>query len=541
MLDRPVALSSESYQIIPSQRLQLNWRQAVGWIKEVIPAKQLDQVNILTVTNKDSEIGDEKMKKNVFKLLAVLVILSMLAACAPQATPTPEAPPQQPAATEAPAAPAATEAPAAPAATEAPAAPAATEAPAAGKYPSIVVAVWSGPEHDNAVKLAEAYKAKTGNEVVIEEVAREAYYDKLTTTFVGGGSDYDAAYVSSDWIPGWVKADALKDLTSFINDPNVVMPGFDPAVFGKALDYFTIDGKLYVFPSEGDTAWLWYRKDLLEAKGLKVPETWDEYLAAAQALNNPPEVYGTVIGAKPDEAWWDFGYYLFGMGGDLLDKDNKPVINNEKGVAALTFYADLLQKYKVVPPDVATYGYNEVLTSLQEGKVAMGVQWMAATQTLTDCAQSPKVCKDGQPLLGYALLPGVRKADGTVERRTSGSQWGWIIPSGSKNQEAAYKFIEWLTSKEGAKMWALNGGIPGNIDALKDPEVAAKIPQFSMLAEVMPYRSLFPVLTVSPEMLPLVNEAIVAAVTGVKAPQAAADELVTKLTPILVDGGYIKP
>jgi multiple sugar transport system substrate-binding protein len=448
-------------------------------------------------------------KTKLFRILIMLVIVSMLFACKPAATPTPP--------------------------------PAATEAPAAqANYPAIVVACWSGPEHDNLVKVAAAYQEKTGNKVTVEEVAREAYFDKLTTTFVGGGSDYDAAYVMSDWIPSWVKADALKDLTSFINDPKVAMPGLDLKVFGKALEFFTFDNKLYVYPSEGDTAWLWYRTDLVEAKGVKIPETWDEYLEAAKALNNQPDIYGTVIGAKQDEAWWDFMYYIYGMGGDLLDGQYNPIINNEAGVKALTFYTDLLRKYKVVSPDVTTYGYNEILTSLQEGKAAMGIQWMAAAQTLTDCAQSPKVCKDGKPLLGYTLTPGIKAADGTITRHTGGSQWGWAIPTGSKNQEAAYKFIEWLTSKEGAKLWALNGGIPGNIEALKDPDVVAKIPQFQMLAEVMPYRSIFPVLTVSPEMLPVVNEGIVAAVSGTKDPQTAANDIVTKLIDILKAGGYLK-
>lgn len=470
------------------------------------------------------------MKSKLFPIFALLLIASMLFACAP-ATP-PEEPPAEPVATEE-----VVEEPAATeevVATEAP-----VEEPVAEGYPEIVVACWSGPEHDNLVKVAAEYEAATGNKVIVEEVAREAYFDKLTTTFVGGGSDYDAAYVMSDWIPAWVEAEALTELDQFIDDPDVAMDGMDTAVFGKAVDFFTFNGKLYVLPSEGDTAWLWYRKDLLEAKGLAVPETWEEYLEAAKALNSP-EVYGTVIGAKPDEAWWDFMYYFYNMGGQLLDENYNVTFNDEVGVKALTYYADLLQKEKVVPPDVATYGYNEILTTLQEGKSAMGIQWMAATLTLTDCAQSPKVCKDGEPLLGYALVPGMKAEDGSIVRNTGGSQWGWAIPSGSQNAEASYKFIEWLTSKDGAKLWALNGGIPGNIDALKDPDVVAQIPQFEMLAEVMPYRSIFPVLTVSPEMLPIVNEAIVAAVTGAKDPQTALDEATVKLTEILKSGGYIQ-
>ena len=478
-----------------------------------------------------------------FRMLSTIVVIALiLAACAPASTPTPAAAPTQapvsaPANTAVPAAPAA---PAAP--TQAPTvAAAATQPPAAAaQLAPIVVACWSGPEHDNLVKLAAAYTAKTGNKVTVEEIARESYQDKLTTTFVAGGSDYDVAYVSSDWPPAWIKANALQNLDQYFNDPKLVDKDFNLKNYQPAINTFVFDGKTYAFPSEGDTAWIFYRKDLLDAKGIKVPQTWDEYLAAAKALNNPPKMYGAVIGAKPDEAMWDFMHYLYSFGGDVLDKDNKPIINNEAGLAALTFYSNLLRTEKVVPPDVNTYGYNEILTSLQEGKVAMGVEWMAATQTLTDCTQSPKVCKDGNPLLGYTFIPGYKKADGTVIHGTGGSSWGWVIPSGSKNGAAAYKFIEWLTGHEGGKMWALNGGIPSNQLALTDPEVAAKIPQFKMLGEIMPIRHLIPSNTVTGDMVTAMDEAVTAAVTGTKTPKAALDEAAAKMTDILTKAGYIK-
>jgi len=462
--------------------------------------------------------------------LALLVMLAIvLVACSPAASPTstlPQAtnPPAQ-----------TTPIQAAPEATTPP-----ETAVSAGKLPPIVVACWSGPEHDNLVKVAAAYTEKTGNQVTVEEIARESYQDKLNTTFVAGGSDYDVAYVSSDWPPAWIKANALQDLDRYFNDPNVVDKNFDIKNYQPAINSFVFNGKTYAFPSEGDTAWMWYRKDLLEAKGIAVPQTWDEYLAAAKALNNPPQIYGAVIGAKPDEALWDFMFYLYSFGGDILDKDYKPIINNDAGVAALTFYADLLQKYKVVPPDVITYGYNEILTALQEGKAAMGIEWMAATQTLTDCTQSPKVCKDGQPLLGYTFVPGYKKADGTVVHGTGGSSWGWVIPSGAKNGLAAYKFIEWLTGPEGGKMWALNGGIPSNQLALNDPEVTQKIPQFKMLAEVMPIRHLVPPTTVTGDMVTAIDEAIDAAVSGTKDPKTALDDAARKMTDLLTQAGYIK-
>jgi len=163
---------------------------------------------------------------------------------------------------------------------------------------------------------------------------------------------------------------------------------------------------------------------------------------------------------------------------------------------------------------------------------------MAATQTFQDCTQSPKVCKAGKPLLQYTMTPGIRQPDGTIVRKTGGSQWGWAIPAGAKNPEAAYKFIEWLTSKEGATLWALNGGIPSNQEALKAPEVVAVLPQFELLGQVMPFRYIVPPTTVTADMVTVINEAVVAAVTGVKTPQQALDDAAAKIAEILKKAGY---
>ena len=402
----------------------------------------------------------------------------------------------------------------------------------------IVVAVWSSPEHDNLVATSQVYMDETGCEVIIEEIAREAYTDKLTTTLLAGSPDYDAFYALSEWMPEWVEAGTLEPLNTYFEDPAVVSPDFSLDALSPTVDVLTFDGEVYGFPSEGDTAWLWYRSDLLEAAGLDVPQTWDEYRAAAEALNMPPEQYGAVIGAKPDEAVWDFMHYLFGFGGQIVDENYNIVINDEIGIEALTFYVNLAAD-GLVPPDVVTYGYNEILTALQEGKAAMGVEWMAATQTLQDCELSPKVCADGEPLLQYTLLPGVAQDDGTIARGQGGSQWAWSIPVAAQNKLDAYRFIEWLTGYEGAKAWALNGGIPSNSQALSDPDVVAIIPQFELLAEAMPFRHLFPSTTVSPVMVNAFNDAINSAVAGVKTPQQAFDDAAALMTAALVEGGYL--
>jgi multiple sugar transport system substrate-binding protein len=272
-----------------------------------------------------------------------------------------------------------------------------------------------------------------------------------------------------------------------------------------------------------------------------VPQTWDEFREAAIAMtkdedgDGTPEVYGAVIGAKRDEAFWDFMHVFYGFGGKTLDADYNVVVNNETGVNALTFYSNLLLQDKVVPPDVTTYGYNEILTALQQGRVAMAIQWMAGTQTLLDCEQSPLVCDK----LDYTLLPG-HLENGEVVRGFGASQWGWIVPAASGNQEGAYKFVEWLTGPDGAKLWGLNGGIPSNSLALADPEVVEQVPQFGLLAEAMPYRNLMPATTVTAELFDALMEATHNTVAGAVAPKEALDGAAQRMTEALKQAGYIQ-
>ena len=468
------------------------------------------------------------MKMKTLPLIVVLLALILLVACGSGDTAPAEV--EEPAAAEEPAAEEAADEQPAP--VEEPIAEAAACEP-------IVVAVWSSPEHENLVKAADVYMEESGCEVIIEEIAREAYFDKLTTVLVAGSGDYDVIYASGDWLPEWIEAETLQPLDEFIENPDIVSEEFNLADLSPAVDSISFDGLVYGFPSEGDTAWLFYRKDLLEEAGLEVPETWDDFLAAAQALNSPPDRYGAVIGAKPDEAIWDFMHYLFAFGGGVIDENYNVIMNDEKGLEALSFYAGLTEQ-GLVPPDIVTYGYNEILTTLQEDKAALGIEWMAATQTLQDCEQSPKVCIDGEPQLQYTLVPGVLSDDGTVQRGQGASQWSWSIPADAQNQTDAFHFIEWLTGFEGAKIWALNGGIPSNSRALADPEVVELVPQFELLAEAMPYRNLFPATTVSGTMVNAFNEAVNAAAAGAKTPQEALDDAAAIMEEALREGGYLE-
>ncbi len=81
---------------------------------------------------------------------------------------------------------------------------------------------------------------------------------------VGGGSDWDAVYASADWLPAFIAADGLAPFDDYI--ANNAADFLKVADLEPGISNLTFDGKVYGFPSEGDTAWLFYRKDLLDGR-----------------------------------------------------------------------------------------------------------------------------------------------------------------------------------------------------------------------------------------------------------------------------------
>ena len=76
---------------------------------------------------------------------------------------------------------------------------------------------------------------------------------------------------------------------------------------------------------------IYYRRDLLEAKGIAPPKTWDEFQAAAIALNDPAnEVYGVVYPAGDFHIAQHFYMaFMFQAGGGILDKDGKLIFGTD--------------------------------------------------------------------------------------------------------------------------------------------------------------------------------------------------------------------
>jgi multiple sugar transport system substrate-binding protein len=138
---------------------------------------------------------------------------------------------------------------------------------------------------------------------------------------------------------------------------------------------FKVDGQDVFIPSNIDFSEGWYRSDLFEAKGLGVPKTWNEYLQAAKALSNPPDMYGANIPTSKTlacELIWSFICYSNDIHwkkfkGDgsvevILDKGD----NMKRAIEGLEFALEL---GRLSPPG-ATASWGEMMSNFATGRVA---------------------------------------------------------------------------------------------------------------------------------------------------------------------------
>ncbi|MBM6854538.1 extracellular solute-binding protein [Mediterraneibacter glycyrrhizinilyticus] len=122
---------------------------------------------------------------------------------------------------------------------------------------------------------------------------------------------------------------------------------------------------------------------------------------------------------------------FFNRGGDDIDENKKPNMNNEAGIQAMNYILEL-QKY--APAEWMQMGWDEANQFFANGNAAMMEQWPGLWLT---CQGEGSAVKDK---IGVAVAPGKTPVLGG---------WGAGVASDSQNQELAWKFIEFMTSKDG--------------------------------------------------------------------------------------------
>ena len=134
------------------------------------------------------------------------------------------------------------------------------------------------------------------------------------------------------------------------------------------------DGKYYGIPHSAATSLLIYRKDIFKAKGLKPPETWDEFIKVAEAMMEKDKDgrvtrYGLSLPGVGLFINIAVGELTKANGGRLFDpKTGRPTFTEKQVIEVLDFYKKL--SATVLPPGWLGHGYLDTFANLATGKAA---------------------------------------------------------------------------------------------------------------------------------------------------------------------------
>ena len=140
------------------------------------------------------------------------------------------------------------------------------------------------------------------------------------------------------------------------------------------------------------------------------------------------------------------------------------------GTDALQWMVDLLYTHKAADPASLESTEDDVRKALETGKYALTYNWEGTLPEANDPSKS-----QAAPNIKIALLPGSKDVKSSS---VNGSE-GWAILAGSKNQDAAWKLLEYMVSPAWQKKAALIAGDYPVLSSLySDPDLQKNVAGF---------------------------------------------------------------
>ena len=306
-----------------------------------------------------------------------------------------------------------------------------------GNANSVNVLMVNNPQMVDLQKLtADNFTKATGITVNYTVLPENDLRDKTSQEFSSQAGQSDVATLSNFEIPIYAKNQWVADLTSYSSGDTAFNQSDILAPMTKSL---SVDGKIYGEPFYGESSFLMYRKDLLQAKGvtLSANPTWQEVADAAAKVDDPAGTRGICLRGLPGwgQVFAPLTTVVNTFGGTWFEKDWTAKVNAPEFKEATNFYVNLVRTHGEAGASQA--GFTECLNNMTQGKTAM---WYDATSAAGSLEASDSPVKGK---LGYAPAPvKLTKSSGWLYT------WAWAVQEKSQRKDAAWKFIAWASSKE---------------------------------------------------------------------------------------------
>lgn len=407
---------------------------------------------------------------------------------------------------------------------------------------SLSISIPAHPHYDAMIKLLPTFTAQTGIKVNIDQQPVPKMKELQLAELAKAQGTYDLAAYVVMWKGEYVKKNLVHELTPFFKDPNLADTAYDiedlvPAylenigLVGGWRGYLAGPGaKLYGVPYGAETSILAYRKDVFDKLKLNAPVTYYDFEQLLPLLNKKTGLGALSTRAKAGHqgvhAWL---LHLNPMGGKVFDVGWKPRFNESPGVRALKF---LQLAVETGAPGAIDSDQNEMTRAFLQGETAM---YLDSTVIFGSVRNPQKSKVDGK--VAYSVHP---KA---IKSSSQSGGFGLAIPKNSKNPEAAFLLLQWLTSKEQDKAVCFLGGGPARLSTLQDADLTRKYPEYLTLRSALR--------DTDPDWRPIIPEwdeinikmlgvAIGQALRKEKSAEQALGEMAPKVAELMKRNGYIK-
>ena len=256
-----------------------------------------------------------------------------------------------------------------------------------------------------------------------------------------------------------VDSGEIVPVQNFIDREDYDLSDYEP----RAVEYYTLQGKLQSMPFNVSTNILFYNKNAFRDAGLdpeKPPATLDEVRQYSEKLLRRDDA-GNVVrsGIALDVGPWYLENMLV-MHGDLYaDNENgregrvtEVLFNQEPGKEFLRWWRDMIRDNLAVNTGRNPSGVDNLL-AIGSGRAAMTISTSAALRSVISVLESGQ-----QPTvdLGVAPLPGL---EGSIAGPPVGDSSLWITKGRPEaEQEAAWKLIKYLMEPEQQAEWFAGTG-----------------------------------------------------------------------------------
>jgi multiple sugar transport system substrate-binding protein len=311
-----------------------------------------------------------------------------------------------------------------------------------------------------AALLPDFERTHPGVRVVVQQLPWTAAHEKLLTAFAGDSTP-DVAQLGNTWIPEFVALRALAPLDAAIARSGVDRKDFFEGIWGTNV----VDGRVYGVPWYVDTRLLFYRRDILDAAGIRAPPSswpeWTQALAAVKA-HAAPERYAILLPLNEVEPLLALALSQE----EPLLRDGGRYGNFESAGfrRALRYYVDMFRR-GFAPPITASQMSN-VWNEFGRGTFAFYVSgpWNIGEfeRRLPPALQSAWATA---PLPGPSG-PGTSLAGGS----------SLVVFRASRAKEAAWQLVEYLSRPDVAlRFWRMTGDLPPRRSAWTDAALAGDV------------------------------------------------------------------